>query len=91
MTCFSFFVGGSVPVFDEVILSMSLMNQVLSFDDISGKWVVCSVLCQVKLISIVDIYGGLTLFLEEIMSFSSKTLLLAFGFYADLLWTALPS
>jgi len=37
MTCFSFFVGGSVPVFDEVILSMSLMNQVLSFDDISGK------------------------------------------------------
>ncbi|KAJ7381501.1 D-2-hydroxyglutarate dehydrogenase, mitochondrial [Desmophyllum pertusum] len=29
-------VGGSVPVFDEIILSMSLMNQVLSFDDVSG-------------------------------------------------------
>ena len=30
-------VGGSVPVFDEIILSMSLMDQVLSFDDVSGK------------------------------------------------------
>lgn len=29
-------VGGSVPVFDEIILSTSLMNQVLSFDDVSG-------------------------------------------------------
>ncbi|MBN3298528.1 D-2-hydroxyglutarate dehydrogenase, mitochondrial [Amia ocellicauda] len=29
-------VGGSVPVFDEIILSTSLMNQVLSFDSISG-------------------------------------------------------
>lgn len=29
-------VGGSVPVFDEIILSLSLMNQVLSFDDFSG-------------------------------------------------------
>lgn len=26
-----------MPVFDEIILSMSLMNQVLSFDDVSGK------------------------------------------------------
>lgn len=29
-------VGGSVPVFDEVILSVSLMNQVKAFDDVSG-------------------------------------------------------
>eukprot|EP00002_Diphylleia_rotans_P038212 TRINITY_DN866_c0_g1_i9.p1 TRINITY_DN866_c0_g1~~TRINITY_DN866_c0_g1_i9.p1 ORF type:complete len:261 (+),score=42.83 TRINITY_DN866_c0_g1_i9:73-855(+) len=29
-------VGGSVPVHDEVILSMSLMNSVLSFDPVSG-------------------------------------------------------
>ena len=33
---FIFFPGGSVPVFDEIILSMSLMNQVLSFDHVSG-------------------------------------------------------
>ena len=35
---FIFSPGGSVPVFDEIILSMSLMNQVLSFDDVSGDW-----------------------------------------------------
>ncbi|KAL1280774.1 hypothetical protein QQF64_015374 [Cirrhinus molitorella] len=29
-------VGGSVPVFDEIILSTSLMTQVLTFDNISG-------------------------------------------------------
>ncbi|XP_072544407.1 D-2-hydroxyglutarate dehydrogenase, mitochondrial [Salminus brasiliensis] len=29
-------VGGSVPVFDEIILSTALMNQVLTFDSISG-------------------------------------------------------
>ncbi|KAG1934959.1 D-2-hydroxyglutarate dehydrogenase, mitochondrial isoform X2 [Pimephales promelas] len=29
-------VGGSVPVFDEIILSTSLMNQVMMFDGISG-------------------------------------------------------
>ncbi|KAM9501109.1 D-2-hydroxyglutarate dehydrogenase, mitochondrial [Clarias gariepinus] len=29
-------VGGSVPVFDEIILSTALMNRVLTFDDISG-------------------------------------------------------
>ena len=32
-----FLVGGSVPVFDEIIISMSLMNEVLSFDDVSGE------------------------------------------------------
>ncbi|XP_015779849.1 PREDICTED: D-2-hydroxyglutarate dehydrogenase, mitochondrial-like [Acropora digitifera] len=37
-------VGGSVPVFDEIILSMSLMNQVLSFDDVSGI-LVCQAGC----------------------------------------------
>ncbi|KAJ8357012.1 hypothetical protein SKAU_G00198060 [Synaphobranchus kaupii] len=29
-------VGGSVPVFDEIILSTALMNRVLSFDHVSG-------------------------------------------------------
>ncbi|XP_035276490.1 D-2-hydroxyglutarate dehydrogenase, mitochondrial isoform X1 [Anguilla anguilla] len=29
-------VGGSVPVFDEIILSTALMNRVLSFDRVSG-------------------------------------------------------
>jgi D-2-hydroxyglutarate dehydrogenase len=29
-------VGGSVPVFDEVILSLSAMNKILSFDETSG-------------------------------------------------------
>lgn len=30
-------VGGSVPVFDEIILSTALMNQVISFHDMSGE------------------------------------------------------
>ena len=38
----TFFSGGSVPVFDEIILSLSLMNQVLSFDDFSGKQIMFS-------------------------------------------------
>ena len=29
-------VGGSVPVHDEVILSMSLMDKIISIDDVSG-------------------------------------------------------
>ncbi|KAK5107926.1 hypothetical protein LTR62_000531 [Meristemomyces frigidus] len=29
-------VGGSVPVFDEIVLSLSKMNNVRSFDDVSG-------------------------------------------------------
>lgn len=32
-------VGGSVPVFDEIILSTALMNQVISFDNVSGKYI----------------------------------------------------
>lgn len=31
-------VGGSVPVYDEIILSTSLMNKILNFDSISGKF-----------------------------------------------------
>lgn len=38
-------VGGSVPVFDEVILSTALMNQVISFHDVSGK---CLCLCTLN-------------------------------------------
>jgi D-lactate dehydrogenase (cytochrome) len=30
-------VGGSVPVFDDIVLSTRLMNQVISLDKISGK------------------------------------------------------
>ena len=29
-------VGGSVPVYDEIILSTALMNNILTFDSISG-------------------------------------------------------
>lgn len=30
-------VGGSVPVFDEIVVSTQLMNQIISLDEISGK------------------------------------------------------
>lgn len=30
-------VGGSVPVFDEIILSTALMNRVISFHGVSGE------------------------------------------------------
>lgn len=33
-------VGGSVPVFDEIVINMSRMNQVHSFDEVSGSLVV---------------------------------------------------
>jgi FAD/FMN-containing dehydrogenase len=32
-------VGGSVPVFDEIILNLSRMNKIRSFDDVSGIFV----------------------------------------------------
>jgi D-2-hydroxyglutarate dehydrogenase len=31
-------VGGSVPVFDEVVLSMGAMNKILSFDEVRRGW-----------------------------------------------------
>ncbi|XP_038273122.1 D-2-hydroxyglutarate dehydrogenase, mitochondrial isoform X1 [Dermochelys coriacea] len=37
-------VGGSVPVFDEIILSTALMNQVISFNSVSGI-LVCQAGC----------------------------------------------
>ncbi|CAH2076470.1 unnamed protein product [Thlaspi arvense] len=37
-------VGGSVPVFDEVIINLSLMNKVLAFDEVSGI-LVCEAGC----------------------------------------------
>ncbi|CAH8385582.1 unnamed protein product [Eruca vesicaria subsp. sativa] len=37
-------VGGSVPVFDEVIINVGLMNKVLSFDEVSGV-LVCEAGC----------------------------------------------
>jgi (R)-2-hydroxyglutarate---pyruvate transhydrogenase len=33
-------VGGSIPVFDEIVVSLSRMNQIRSFDDISGAIIV---------------------------------------------------
>ena len=36
--------GGSVPVFDEIILSLSNLNKVLSFDPISSV-LVCEAGC----------------------------------------------
>lgn len=40
-------VGGSVPVFDEIILSTALMNQVISFHDVSGI-LVCQAGCVLE-------------------------------------------
>ncbi|XP_063771914.1 D-2-hydroxyglutarate dehydrogenase, mitochondrial isoform X2 [Pseudophryne corroboree] len=37
-------VGGSVPVFDEILISSVLMNQVISFNDVSGA-LVCQAGC----------------------------------------------
>ncbi|XP_012736504.2 D-2-hydroxyglutarate dehydrogenase, mitochondrial [Fundulus heteroclitus] len=48
-------VGGSVPVHDEIILSTSLMNNILSFDNISGI-LTCQAGCVLE---------NLTLYLEE--------------------------
>lgn len=33
-------VGGSIPVFDEIVISMARMNEIRSFDDVSGSLVV---------------------------------------------------
>ncbi|WCJ43516.1 D-2-hydroxyglutarate dehydrogenase mitochondrial [Euphorbia peplus] len=50
-------VGGSVPVFDEVVIGMSLMNKILSFDKISGI-LVCEAGCILEnLISFLDNQG----------------------------------
>ncbi|XP_015443341.1 D-2-hydroxyglutarate dehydrogenase, mitochondrial [Pteropus alecto] len=43
-------VGGSVPVFDEIILSTALMNQVISFHDMSGT-LVCQAGCVLEELS----------------------------------------
>ncbi|XP_031813308.1 D-2-hydroxyglutarate dehydrogenase, mitochondrial isoform X1 [Sarcophilus harrisii] len=43
-------VGGSVPVFDEIVLSTALMNQVLSFNAISGT-LVCQAGCVLEQLS----------------------------------------
>eukprot|EP00775_Hariotina_reticulata_P011142 gene11142-11295_t len=37
-------VGGSVPVFDEIVLSLSSMNKIVSFDEVSGV-LVCQAGC----------------------------------------------
>lgn len=39
--CFCVWAGGSVPVFDEVILSMSLMNKVMKIDPVAGQFNAC--------------------------------------------------
>ncbi|XP_053316724.1 D-2-hydroxyglutarate dehydrogenase, mitochondrial isoform X2 [Spea bombifrons] len=40
-------VGGSIPVFDEILISTALMDQVISFDDISGA-LVCQAGCVLE-------------------------------------------
>ncbi|XP_064418543.1 D-2-hydroxyglutarate dehydrogenase, mitochondrial [Latimeria chalumnae] len=40
-------VGGSVPVFDEIIISTALMNQILSFDPVSGV-LICQAGCVLE-------------------------------------------
>ncbi|XP_009070973.1 PREDICTED: D-2-hydroxyglutarate dehydrogenase, mitochondrial [Acanthisitta chloris] len=40
-------VGGSVPVFDEIILSTALMNRIISFDKVSGI-LVCQAGCVLE-------------------------------------------
>jgi len=40
-------VGGSIPVFDEVILSTARMNQIISFDEVSGI-LVCEAGCVLE-------------------------------------------
>ncbi|PRQ47480.1 putative oxidoreductase [Rosa chinensis] len=50
-------VGGSVPVFDEVVVNMSLMNNVISFDKVSGI-LVCEAGCILEnLITFLDNQG----------------------------------
>ncbi|XP_072313248.1 D-2-hydroxyglutarate dehydrogenase, mitochondrial [Eucyclogobius newberryi] len=44
-------VGGSVPVYDEIILSTALMNNVLSFDHVSGI-VTCQAGCVLESLSL---------------------------------------
>ncbi|KAL9845219.1 LOW QUALITY PROTEIN: D-2-hydroxyglutarate dehydrogenase, mitochondrial [Geothlypis trichas] len=43
-------VGGSVPVFDEIILSTALMNRIISFDKVSGI-LVCQAGCVLERLS----------------------------------------
>ncbi|XP_049866144.1 D-2-hydroxyglutarate dehydrogenase, mitochondrial isoform X3 [Pectinophora gossypiella] len=42
-------VGASVPVFDEIILNMGLMNKIISLDDISGA-LVCETGCILEVL-----------------------------------------
>ncbi|KAL8473834.1 hypothetical protein ACS0TY_030624 [Phlomoides rotata] len=50
-------VGGSVPVFDEVIINLGLMNNIISFDKVSGI-LVCEAGCILEnLISFLDNEG----------------------------------
>ncbi|XP_030312172.1 D-2-hydroxyglutarate dehydrogenase, mitochondrial [Calypte anna] len=43
-------VGGSIPVFDEIILSTALMNRIISFDKVSGI-LVCQAGCVLEKLS----------------------------------------
>ncbi|XP_021908112.1 D-2-hydroxyglutarate dehydrogenase, mitochondrial [Carica papaya] len=50
-------VGGSVPVFDEVIISIGLMNKIIAFDQVSGI-LVCEAGCILEnLVSFLDNQG----------------------------------
>lgn len=42
-------VGGSVPVFDEIVLSLQGMNRIRGFDSVSGKLAVINVCLQKRI------------------------------------------
>ena len=51
-------VGGSVPVFDEVIISTSLMNNIVSLEELSGMSHLCYY-CHKFVIHIQGVPGGM--------------------------------
>ena len=40
LTLYYYHVGGSTPVFDEVIISLSGLNKVISIDEVSGEVII---------------------------------------------------
>ncbi|KAF8980896.1 hypothetical protein BGZ46_003509 [Entomortierella lignicola] len=53
-------VGGSIPVFDEIIISMSNMSSIRNFDDVSGA-LVCDAGCVLETLEkYLDEYGYIT-------------------------------
>lgn len=57
-------VGGSVPVHDEIVISTTLMNNIISFDENSGKiefissYLMRNFFSDVSISSFIYCYGG---------------------------------